>query len=34
MNTIIKQIEKILSEAGIEEYKQEAKLIVEAVSNL
>ena len=34
MNTIIKQIEKILSEAGIEEYKQEAKLILEAVSGL
>ena len=34
MNTIVKQVEKILSNAGIEEYKQEAKLIVEVVSGL
>ncbi len=32
MNTIIKQIEKILKDGGIEEYKQEARLIVEDIS--
>ena len=34
MNTTIKQIEEILHNAGIEEYKQETKLIIESVSNL
>ena len=34
MNEVIKKIEKILLSAGIEEYKQEARLIVESVSNL
>ncbi len=34
MNAIIKQVEKILFNAGIEEYKQEAKLIVESISGL